>query len=140
MYIVPTDELSLLSFIGWTTSTKSAKHLMLTRVIWKFADITHLRRKITTLLPRAWDHLIWCYNRFFILQKSPPRQELSFYHVHFLLNIELDNNFSQWLPPYESNTLTTELSRSFIISKDNQIEPMPQWVINIRNKAIIPFH
>ena len=45
----------------------------------------------------------------------------------FCLYLLLDLN--QWLPPYESNTLTTELSRSFIITK--RWNPLHRWIINV---------
>ena len=40
-------------------------------------------------------------------------------------------DLNQWLPPYESNTLTTELSRSFIILKRTKWNPSRRWIINI---------
>lgn len=40
-------------------------------------------------------------------------------------------DLNQWLPPYESNTLTTELSRSFIIPKRTKWNPSHRWIINI---------
>ena len=40
-------------------------------------------------------------------------------------------DLNQWLPPYESNTLTTELSRSFIIPKRTKWNPSCRWIINI---------
>lgn len=39
-------------------------------------------------------------------------------------------DLNQWLPPYESNTLTTELSRSFIITKRNKWDLWHRWIIN----------
>lgn len=40
-------------------------------------------------------------------------------------------DLNQWLPPYESNTLTTELSRSFIITKRKKWNPPHRWIINV---------
>lgn len=40
-------------------------------------------------------------------------------------------DLNQWLPPYESSTLTTELSRSFIIPKRTKWNPSCRWIINI---------
>ena len=40
-------------------------------------------------------------------------------------------DLNQWLSPYESNTLTTELSRSFIIPKRTKRNPSCRWIINI---------
>lgn len=39
-------------------------------------------------------------------------------------------DLNQWLLPYESNTLTTGLSRSFIITKRNKWDPSCRWIIN----------
>jgi hypothetical protein len=40
-------------------------------------------------------------------------------------------DLNQWLPPYESNTLTAELSRSFIFTKKTKWDSSPRWIINI---------
>ena len=40
-------------------------------------------------------------------------------------------DLNQWLPPYESNTLTTELSRSFRIKKRKKWNPSHRSIINV---------
>ena len=62
--------------------------------------------------------------------------------THSILLTPLANKFyllldlNQWLPPYESNTLTTELSRPFIITKNNKWGPITSmdYKLNITYK------